>query len=94
MGYTNFNMRLDDELRASAYPVIEQYGLTPSQAVRMFFNQIAQTKEIPLSLDWAKRTPNSTTVAALEAAERGEVTTYDSSEEAFEAMLAIASGEE
>lgn len=53
MGYTNFNMRLDNDLRGRAYPVLEQYGLTPSQAVRMFFNQIANTGKVPLSFDWA-----------------------------------------
>lgn len=53
MDYTNFNMRLDNNLRGRAYPVLEQYGLTPSQAVRMFFNQIAQTGKVPLSFDWA-----------------------------------------
>lgn len=94
MSYTNFNMRLDDNLRANAYPVLEQYGLTPSQAVRMFFNQIASTGKVPLSFDWANRVPNSTTLAAIEAVERGEVTTYDTPEEAMKAMLAIASSEE
>lgn len=53
MGYSNFNMRLDDDLRSRAYPVLEKYGLTPSQAVRMFFNQIGETGKIPLSFDWA-----------------------------------------
>lgn len=53
MGYSNFNMRLDNDLRNSAYPVLEKYGLTPSQAVKMFFNQIAQTGKVPLSFDWA-----------------------------------------
>ncbi|QIW15245.1 addiction module antitoxin [Pasteurellaceae bacterium RH1A] len=53
MDYTNFNMRLDNNLRGRAYPILEQYGLTPSQAVRMFFNQIANTGKIPLSFDWA-----------------------------------------
>lgn len=91
MSYTNFNMRLDDELRANAYPVLEQYGLTPSQAVRMFFNQIASTGKIPLSFDWAA--PNSITIAAIEAAERGEVTSYNTPEEAAKAMLEIASSE-
>ncbi len=92
MGYTNFNMRLDDELRANAYPVLEQYGLTPSQAVRMFFNQIANTGKIPLSFDWAA--PNSITLAAIEAAERGELITYETTEKAVKAMLDIASSEE
>ena len=55
MGYTNFNIRLDDELRSRAYPVLAQYGLTPSQAVRMFFNQIGQTGEVPLSFNWGNK---------------------------------------
>lgn len=58
MSYTNFNMRLDNDLRGRAYPVLEQYGLTPSQAVRMFFNQIAQTGKVPLSFDWGDNTPH------------------------------------
>lgn len=53
MSQSNFNMRLDDELRARAYPVLARYGLTPSQAVRLFFNQIGETGKIPLSFDWA-----------------------------------------
>lgn len=55
MSYTNFNMRLDNNLRGRAYPILEQYGLTPSQAVRMFFNQIAETGKVPLSFDWASK---------------------------------------
>ena len=66
MGHTNFNMRLDDALRARAYPVIEQYELTPSQAVRMFLNQIAETGKIPLSFDWAADQLSTTAMQALE----------------------------
>ena len=61
MSQSNFNMRLDDDLKASAYSVIEQYGLTPTQAVRMFLNEIAHTKTIPLSLNWASCIPNAET---------------------------------
>ena len=86
MGYTNFNMRLDDELRANAYPILEQYGLTPSQAVRMFFNQIANTGKVPLSLDWAGREPNQTTLEAVRELENGGGTSYRTVEEAVQAM--------
>ena len=86
MGYTNFNMRLDDDLKATAYPVLEQYGLTPSQAVRMFFNQIAHTGKIPLSLDWASKTPNIATLEALKELENGGGTSYHTVEEAMMAM--------
>ncbi|WP_227428908.1 type II toxin-antitoxin system RelB/DinJ family antitoxin [Psychrobacter sp. I-STPA6b] len=90
MGHTNFNMRLDDDLRASAYPVLEQYGLTPMQAVRMFFNQIAHTGKVPLSLDWASHVPNQTTIEAIKSVDRGELETYATTEEAMQAMLAMA----
>lgn len=68
MDYTNFNMRLDNGLRAKAYPVLEQYGLTPSQAVRMFFNQIGETGQVPLSFDWASKNErvNAKTQAILD----------------------------
>ena len=37
MAYTNFNMHLDDMLRAHAYPILEQYDLMPSQAYQNIF---------------------------------------------------------
>lgn len=61
MSYTNFNMRLDDELRNKAYPILETYGLTPSQAVRLFFNQIAHTGKVPLSFDWVTEPATNST---------------------------------
>lgn len=93
MGYTNFNMRLDDSLRKNAYPVLEQYGLTPSQAVRMFFNQIANTGKIPLSFDWASHTPNQKTLEAIHELENGGGTLYSNADEAMQAMLELARDE-
>ena len=97
MNYTNFNMRLDNELRGRAYPVLEQYGLTPSQAVRMFFNQIAQTGKVPLSFDWADKqilTPKAT--ARLRQTEQefidGEFERFDSLDDLNQAMAEIARG--
>ena len=90
MGYTNFNMRLDDDLRANAYPVLEQYGLTPSQAVRMFFNQIANTGKVPLSLDWAGKAPNKVTLEAMKELENGGGTKYSTVAEAVREMQKLA----
>lgn len=91
MSSSNFNMRLDDDLRASVYPILEQYGLTPSQAVRMFLNQIARTGKVPLTFDWAEPEPNSTTLAAVEEFKNGGGTRYSSAEAAMSAMMEIAS---
>lgn len=94
MGYSNFNMRLDDSLRNNAYPVLEKYGLTPSQAVRMFFNQIAETGKVPLSFDWAatKLSKNGEQMLRESIADfkNGDYTTYDSLEELNQAMADIA----
>lgn len=90
MSHTNFNMRLENDLRASAYSVLEEYGITPSQAVRMFFNQIAKTGKIPLTFDWAENIPNQETIAAIEAVERGEVTSYENATSALKDMHEIA----
>lgn len=50
----NYNISIDERLRDQAFPVLETYGLTASQAFRLFLNQIAKTKAIPISFDWEK----------------------------------------
>ena len=97
MDYTNFNMRLDNNLRGRAYPVLEQYGLTPSQAVRMFFNQIAQTGKVPLSFDWAdNQVWSPKAVAQLRQTEQefanGEFERFEGLDELNQAMAEIARG--
>ena len=62
------------------------------QAVRMFFNQIAHTGKVPLSLDWANKTPNARTLEAIHELEEGGGTRYESAEEAMQAMFNIAAG--
>ncbi len=94
MSYTNFNMRLDNELKSSVYPVFERYGLTPSQAVRLFFTQVANTQKIPLTFDWASDIPNKETVEAIKELENGGGTTYNTAEDAMQAMLSIASNKD
>jgi RHH-type rel operon transcriptional repressor/antitoxin RelB len=52
MTTTNYNIRLDQELKDKAFAVFESYGLTPSQAIKLFLTQIADTNTIPLSFDY------------------------------------------
>lgn len=52
MTTTNYNVRLDQDLKDRAFSVIESYGLTPSQAIRLFLNQVADTNTVPLSFDY------------------------------------------
>ena len=48
----NYNIRLEQELKDSAFSVFESYGLTPSQAIKLFLSQVAQTNTVPLSFDY------------------------------------------
>ena len=50
MSTTNYNIRLDQDLKDRSFSVLESYGLTPSQAIRLFLNQVADTNAVPLSL--------------------------------------------
>ena len=54
MTTTNYNIRLDQELKDSAFAVFESYGLTPSQAIKLFLTQVAQTNQVPLSFEYQK----------------------------------------
>lgn len=89
MSTINFNIRMDESLKERAFPVIESYGLTPAQAVKLFFNQIATTQTIPLSFEHnANRIPNAVTRKAIEDAEAEFETAerYKTVEEAMTAM--------
>ena len=52
MTTTNYNIRLDQELKDNAFAVFESYGLTPSQAIKLFLTQVAQTNTVPLSFKY------------------------------------------
>ncbi|MFP4731361.1 type II toxin-antitoxin system RelB/DinJ family antitoxin [Pasteurella multocida] len=66
---TTYTFRVDNVLKDSAFNVIKTYGLTPAQAINMFLNEIANTKSIPLSLDYI---PTAGTIRAIEEVESGK----------------------
>lgn len=69
MATTNYNIRIEQELKDRAFSVFESYGLAPSQAIKLFLNQVADTKSIPLSFNHkADPIPNTTTLAAMNEA--------------------------
>ncbi|WP_373819268.1 type II toxin-antitoxin system RelB/DinJ family antitoxin [Glaesserella sp.] len=92
MATTNYNIRIDQNLRDRAFSVFESYGLAPAQAIKLFLNQVADTRTIPLSfthnadkIDDRPKIPNATTLAAIQEAkeERKTAKTYASFEEAM-----------
>ena len=68
MTTTNYNIRLEKELKDSAFAVLESYGLTPSQAIKLFLTQVAQTNTVPLSFEYQTRSNAN----ALEETVKGE----------------------
>lgn len=59
MSTTNYNIRLDQELKNKAFSVLESYGLAPSQAIKLFLHQVAETNSIPLAFDYHVNPNNS-----------------------------------
>ena len=76
--------RIDAELKRDATAALASMGLTVSDAIRLMLVRVATEKALPFEI----RTPNATTQAALDAAERGEVTNVES----FDALLANLNG--
>ena len=91
---TNFNPRLEQDLRDRAFPVLERYGLSASQAFNLFLTQLAETNKIPFSFDYAdaENVTNSVTKKALNEAEnRTDFSdAYETPEEFMKAMQELA----
>lgn len=78
---SSINIRLDDTLKQDAFAVINSYGLTPSQTIRLFLKQIADTGNIPLNFERALRYENNAdTMTAISDARKGNLDSYDSVE--------------
>lgn len=51
MATSNLNIRIDDNLKSQAKAILDGYGISPSQAVKMFFLELVATRQFPLSLN-------------------------------------------
>jgi DNA-damage-inducible protein J len=60
--------RIDPSTKETTERILNSIGLSPAEALRLFYRQIAIRGEFPLEL----RVPNQTTVDALSRAECGE----------------------
>lgn len=60
--------RIDASTKEATEKVLSLLGLTPTEAIRLLYKQIALRGEFPLEL----RVPNEVTASALLKADRGE----------------------
>jgi DNA-damage-inducible protein J len=73
-------VRLDPQVKSSAEAVFKALGLTTTQAVNLFFNQVCLNKGLPFAVE----VPNAETLKAMEAvALHRNVETFDSVDALF-----------
>ena len=60
--------RLDTKTKKASEAILRKIGMTPSDAVRLLYRQIALRGEFPVEL----RVPNALTAETLERSDRGE----------------------
>ena len=60
--------RIDPATKAATERVLDALGLTPTEAIRLLYRQIAMRGEFPVEL----RTPNRETAEVMAKADKGE----------------------
>ena len=71
--------RISEQTKETASAVLEAMGLTVSDAFRMMMTRIAIEKALPFD----PLIPNDETIAAIEAARRGDVRTAATTDDLF-----------
>ena len=65
---TVIHARIDPATKAATERILGELGLTPTEAIRLLYRQIAMRGEFPLEL----KVPNALTAETLAKADRGE----------------------
>ena len=68
MATTMVHVRVDEKTRQRATKALAEMGISVSDAVRMLLVRVAAEKALPFEV----KVPNSTTVKAMRAADRGK----------------------
>jgi DNA-damage-inducible protein J len=75
--------RVDAKLKAQAEAVLEKLGLNASEAIRLFYKQVALRKGLPFDVT----IPNPATRRAMQDVEQGrDLTRYRDTDEMFEKL--------
>ena len=80
---SQINVRMRPDIKSAAETVFNELGLTPTQAITLFYRQVSLQQAIPFEL----KIPNEETIKAIEDARAGQnVTRYSSIEEMREQL--------
>ena len=77
--------RTTPRLKKEAEKVLNQLGLTPSEAINLFYRQVCLRRGLPFAVE----IPNDTTVATFEKTDRGEELVHARDEEELIKKLGI-----
>lgn len=55
-----YQVRLDMQEKKQAFAVFKQLGISPAQAIRLFFRQVVVTRSIPFAIENAAIEPTET----------------------------------
>lgn len=73
--------RIEPKTKKKAEKVLKRLGMSPTEAIRIFYNQISLCNGIPFPI----RIPNSTTQKTLEKSARNEdIQSFDSLDKMFD----------
>lgn len=88
MKNVNVTLRVDEDLKKQADVLFSELGLNLTTAFNIFLRQSVREQQIPFRI--SKNTPNAITLAAMDAAEKGEDLhgPYDSVSDLMEALNA------
>jgi DNA-damage-inducible protein J len=77
--------RIEPEIKEQAEGILQQLGLSPTEAIRMFYTQITLRNGLPFDV----AIPNDVTIKALEDSRNGRnLERFDSTEKLFESWNA------
>ena len=78
---TTYQIRIDEKEKQETFAVLHDLGITPAQAVKMFFTQVRITRSIPFPIEY---TPNAETAEILLASdEEKDYKGFDKLEDLF-----------
>ncbi len=81
MKTATIHARINPDTKAKAETILHQLGMTPTEAIRLFYAQITLQNGLP----FAVTIPNNLTAATLTKSYRGEdIEAFDSLDEMFE----------
>ncbi len=88
MKSVNVTIRVDEDIKKQADLLFNELGMSLSTAFNIFLRQSVREQGLPFAV--SKQVPNAITLAAMDAAERGEdlYGPFDSVEELMEALNA------